>query len=56
MGIVSVAKADLAVLAIQKALVADDNPMGISPEVAEHRFGTPKGAWRRYVNKGRVSC
>ena len=43
MCVVSVAEADLAVLAIQEALVANGDLMGIAPEVAEHRFGTTEG-------------
>ena len=43
MRVVSVVEADLAVLAVQDALVANGDPMGIAPEVAEHRFGTAEG-------------
>jgi len=38
--VVPSAEADLIVLATEEALVADGDPMGIAPEMAEHRFGT----------------
>ena len=44
-GIVPPTEANLAVLAIQEAFVANGDPMGVAPEVAEHRFGTTEGGF-----------
>ena len=45
MCVVPVAEANLTVLAIQEALVADGDPMGIAPEVSEHLRGTAEGGF-----------
>ena len=46
MCVVSVAEADLAVLAIQEALVANGDLIGIAPEVAvKHRYVSVVARW-----------